>query len=191
MIPGDYIAAFITGHSLPGCTGLSTDQLDFQQRSELPVGRWLSNNFPYHETSPFRPPNLIRASFNNSRHYYFSRFGSFRDRHRDHVVGIFSAYEKVILLAGSCGLELLNNLELPGDTRRRLHIFSYGAVSRKLPDTASHLMVQGSRDFISRIFHRHADHRYSSSHMDYLRSPETLRLFNSFCHRTLEKSDGL
>lgn len=185
------MAAFMTGHSVRGCTGLSTEQADFLRRSDLPEGRWLSYNFPYHETSQYLRPNLIRASLNNFCHYYFSRFGGFRDRHREQVIGIFSGYEKVILLAGSCGLELLNNLELPGDIRSRLHIFSYGPVSRKLPDTASHMMVQGSGDFISRIFHRRAEHRCESSHMSYLQSPETLRLFNSFCRRTLEKSGDL
>jgi hypothetical protein len=187
MTSGSHIAAFITGHSVRGCTGLSADQFDFLRRSELPDEQWLPCNFPYHETFPFRSPNLIRASLNNSCHYYFSRFSGFRDRHRDQVIGIFSGYEKVILLAGSCGLELLNNLELPDDIRSRLHVFSYGAVSRELPDTASHLMVRGSQDFISRIFHRHADHCYASSHMGYLRSPETMRLFNSFCRRTLQE----
>lgn len=188
MISDNYIAAFITGHSVRGCTGLSAEQFDFLRRSELPEERWLTCNFPYHETFPFPRPNLIRASLNNSCHYYFSRFGGFRDRHRDQVIGIFSRYEKVILLAGSCGLELLNNLELPDDIRGRLHVFSYGAVSRKLPDTASHLMVQGSRDFISKIFHRRVDHCYAGSHMGYLRSPETLGLFNSFCLRIIEDS---
>jgi len=188
MSGGSYIAAFITGHSMGGCTGLSEEQLGFQVRSGIPREHWLPHNFPYQESFPFRMPNLLAASFNNSVHYYTSRWRGFRERHRDAVAEVFSRHEVVILLAGSCGLELLNNLELPADVLRRVHVFAYGPVSRALPETASRMMVQGQGDFISRAFHGKVDHRYPCSHMGYLESPETLRLFHLFHRRVLEEA---
>ncbi|WP_193213871.1 hypothetical protein [Luteolibacter marinus] len=185
------IAAFITGHSVRGCTGLSRDQRDFQSRSWLPSDMWLPHNFPYHPSFPFPGKfSLATASFNNIRHYLGSRRPAFRQRHREEVARRFSKHERVILLAGSCGLELLNNLDLPPGILGRIHVFAYGPVSRQLPATASHCLVQGRGDFISRFFHPRPDHRIVSSHMGYLRAPETLHLFDDYCRRILGQPPG-
>lgn len=182
----EYIAAFITGHSVRGCTGLSAEQRDFQIRSGIALDRWLPHNFPYHETFAFPEPfSLLSGSVNNVAHYFRSRFPAFRKAHRDSVAAEFLSCRRVILLAGSCGLELLNNLELPQDVLRRVHVFAYGPVSRRLPAVARCLVVQGTHDFISRAFHRKADHRFPCPHMGYLSAPETLRLFTEFSQSAL------
>ncbi|MGV3662571.1 MAG: hypothetical protein ACO1TE_20470 [Prosthecobacter sp.] len=179
-----FIAAYITGHSVPGCTGLSREQVDFQQRTDIPAEQWLPHNFPYHATFPFPDPfNLLSASWNNVLHYSRSRFASFAKTHRGAVAQVFEEYDSILLLAGSCGLELFNNLDLPAELRRRTHVFAYGPVSRRPPDVASHLIVQGKHDWLSRFYHRRVDHRYACPHMGYLLAPETLRLFNEYYHR--------
>lgn len=188
MNPQRYIAAFLTGHSSRGCSGLSAVQREFQRRSAIPDSHWLSNNFPYDETFPFEPPNLAIASWNNVHHYFESRTEAFRKRHGAQVAEIFSRHERVIVLAGSCGLELLDNLELPEQVRQRLHVFAIGPVSRRLPETASHLLVQGKRDWISRLFHSKAAAMVDCSHMDYLEHAETLRLFDDFCGKVLREA---
>ncbi|HEY1051833.1 MAG TPA: hypothetical protein VGE39_18810, partial [Prosthecobacter sp.] len=130
MSTGRFIAAFITGHSVRGCTGLSQEQRDFQQRTDIPAEQWLPHNFPYHATLPFPEPfNLLRASVNNVLHYSRSRFASFAKAHRDAVSQVFANYDTILLLAGSCGLELFNNLHLPEPLRQRIHLFAYGPVS--------------------------------------------------------------
>lgn len=182
----DFIAAFLTGQSVPGCTGLSAAQRDFQRRSILPAGKWLGWNFPYHETYPF-PASvpLLRASLNNTWQYWRSRFPSFGQRHREEIVARFARYDTVILLAGSCGLELLNNLALPAETLQRIHLFAYGPVSRRPPATASSRLLQGETDGLSRLCHRQVDHRIRCGHMDYLAAPETLAHFNAYCRGIL------
>lgn len=180
------IAAFITGHSVRGCTGLSPAQKDFQGRSMVPAECWLPRNFPYHETRPFpeRVP-LLAASLSNFRHYYASRRPAFRERHREAVTSVFAPHDAVVLLAGSCGLELLANLDLPHAILSKLHVFACGPVSRSVPDAATRVLVQGKRDFISRLYHRRVDHVIDCAHMGYLQAPETLELFNAFCRRAM------
>src|SRR5688572_3155476 len=101
---GTHIAAFITGHSYRGCTGLSQEQFEFQRRSDIPDAHWLKYNFPYVETYAY-PDSfpIVTASVNNAAHYLRSRRPAFRERHRNAVAEIFARYETVILLAGSCG----------------------------------------------------------------------------------------
>lgn len=181
-----HTVAFITGHSVRGCTGLSLEQRRFQQISDIPLNRWQDCNYPYRQTFSFPEPfNVITGSCNNVGQFLLSRRAAFRQRHADAVAAVFARYDAVILIAGSCGTEILNNLELPADIRSRLHVFAYGPVSRRLPDTASLFVLQGRKDWLSRLFHPHADQRIDCSHMDYLRSPETLSLFNRFAHAAL------
>jgi len=174
-------AAIITGHSVPGCTGLSAVQLEFQRLSLVPPDRWLGCNFPYMESDPF-PSSvpLLRASFNNLAHYLASRKPGFPAVYRDPVHRVLDRFDQILLVAGSCGLELFNNLGLPGEIRSRIHLFAYGPVSRSLPEVASFRLVQGDRDWISRIHHRRVPHRIPCGHLGYLEHPETLRLFNEF-----------
>lgn len=187
----NHVAAFITGHSVRGCTGLSREQRAFQENSAVPGEKWLRHNFPWHETFPFPDAApLLTASWNNGWCFLSSRRPLFEEIHREAVVERFAALDAVILLAGSCGLELLNNLHLPGQTLDRIHVFAYGPVSRRRPATASCLVVQGERDWISRGFHRRADRRYPCSHLGYLRSPETLRHFDEFYRGIARDSRG-
>jgi hypothetical protein len=186
MGTANYIAAFMTGQSVRGCAGLSTIQREFQRQSVVPVGQWLPWNFPYRETDPFpeRVP-IVSASINNIICYATARLPAFRQRYSEAVARQFAPYDTVIVVAGSCGVELLNNLSLPAEILRRIHVFAFGPVSRKPPVGASAVVVQGRWDLISRAFHRHADHRYPCAHMEYLAVPETRRLFDEFCERVL------
>lgn len=183
----NHVVGFITGHSVRGCTGLSQEQREFQQRSIVPTANWLQYNFPWQETFPFPVRfRLLSASWNNLWHYFESRRPAFRENHCSEVVARFAQYDAVILLAGSCGLELLNNLDLPAETRQRLHVFAYGPVSRHRPEVASYFLVQGVGDVISRTFHRHVDAHVFCPHMGYLAAAETLRQFDAFYRRVFK-----
>lgn len=174
-------AAFITGHSVRGCTGLSREQRDFQTRSRVPAACWLPWNFPWVETFPFPETfHLLRASVNNVRHYLASRKPAFAEKHRADMERVLSRHDKLLLVAGSCGLELLNNLHLPAELRSRIHVFACGPVSRQRPEVASFFIVQGQHDWLSRWYHPQADARIRCPHMGYLAAPETLRLFDAF-----------
>jgi len=184
------IVAFLTGQSDPRTNALSPVQRGFLDRSPVPPVQRLDLNFPYRPAVEWRETNLFRASFSNARQYLASRRPSFADAHRGAFQETFGSAGKVVLLAGSCGLELLVNLRLPEETLRRVHVFAYGPVSRSLPRCASLETVQGNRDAISRWWHRSVDHVIPCGHMDYLETAETMALFSAFHRRVTGGGDA-
>ncbi|WAC19251.1 hypothetical protein OVA24_18660 [Luteolibacter sp. SL250] len=175
--------AFLTGQSDPRTSALSPVQQRFLDQSPVTPEQRLDLNFPYRNAGRWSETNLLRASFNNARQYLACRRPSFAETHRPSVVGAFGSTGKVVILAGSCGLELLVNLRLPEGVVRRLHVFAYGPVSRSLPRCASLVTVRGNRDLISRWWHPRVDHVISCGHMDYLEREETMALFCAFHQR--------
>lgn len=160
--------AFLTGQSDPRRCALSTVQQTFAERLE--AAHVVPHNFPYDAaTPPFAPTPLLRASVNNATQYWASRTRSFRARHRPAVEGMLDGAERTVLLTGSCGLELFNNLALPRTLLERVVVFAYGPVARRRPDCEA-VLVQGHRDVVSRCWFRHADLQVDAGHMDYLAS---------------------
>lgn len=178
----EVIVAFFTGQSDPSGNALSPGQREFLSRSGVPPEQRLELNFPYQPSAAWRNTSLLGASLANARQYLGSRNEAFAETHREAFLETFSGFPNVILLAGSCGLELLANLRLPEAFLRRLHVFAYGPVSRSIPSCATFWIVQGKRDPISKWWHPKADHVISCGHMDYLESEETSRLFAEFYH---------
>lgn len=183
MSEGSVIVAFLTGQSDPRNNALSPVQRRFLGRSPVPPDQRLDLNFPYRPAGEWRETDLFRASFSNARQYLSSRRPVFVEEHRLPFLETFGSAGKIILLAGSCGLELLVNLRLPEEFLRRVHVFAYGPVSRSLPHCASLETVRGSRDAISGWWHRRVDHIISCGHMDYLEAEETMALFSAFHRR--------
>jgi len=175
--------AFLTGQSDPRTSALSPAQRGFLDRSPVLPGQRLDLNFPYRSAGSWSETNLLRAGFNNAGQYLASRRPSFAQQHRAGVREAFGPSGKILLLTGSCGLELLVNLRLPEEFMQRLHVFAYGPVSRSLPRCASLETVQGSRDAISRWWHPQVDHVISCGHMNYLDAEETMTLFSAFHRR--------
>ncbi len=175
--------AFITGRSDPGTWQLSTPQRTFLDRLAHP-GRWLVPlNFPYGESrDAVGPPGLWQASLSNAREYLVSRQPAFRQRYRGSVLGLLASAEHTVFLAGSCGLELLNNLDLPSACAGRLSVYAYGPVARARP-RYRHRMVQGERDWISRLWFKEVDLRVDAGHLNYLGSPGVLADCRSFIDR--------
>lgn len=190
MVEERSVIAFLTGQSARNRTALDESQRRFL--AGLPVGGdvvKLDVNFPYHpDTLPYASPALPVASWNNIVQYVRSRSASFAALHREQVLAAFCGYSRVILLAGSCGLELLANLALPPEFLSRTHVFAYGPVSRSVPRCATLEIVQAKKDFISRRWHRRADHHVDCGHMGYLESPEIRALFLDFYHRVMERA---
>ncbi|MDB6078347.1 MAG: hypothetical protein JWO82_2094, partial [Akkermansiaceae bacterium] len=144
------VIAFLTGQSDPASNALSEDQRAFLDRLSFLPDEKFARNFPYRSVPrPFRKIPLLTASLNNSLQYLRSRQPRFAATHRDEIIRTFSPYDRVIFLAGSCGLELFSNLHLPADFTAKAHVFAYGPVSRNLPRCATLWRVQGSGDRIS------------------------------------------
>jgi hypothetical protein len=166
---------FLTGQSDPPRCALSPVQQAFIDALPLPAPAKLRLNFPYDtDTAPWRPNSLAVASLNNAVLYVRSRQAGFA-QYAPSVLQQLARADRTMILAGSSGIELLNNLRLPAEALRTVHVFAYGPVARTLPPCACTL-VQGRRDWISRAWFRSVDHRVDCSHRDYLESPEVLSL---------------
>ena len=151
-------------------------------------------NFPYPEvTPPHRPAPLPRASWNNARQFLASRRAAFAARHRPPLLALLARAERTLLLAGSCGLELLANLDLPARELGRLHVFAYGAVCRRRP-ACDVRQVRGRRNWISRALTRidldRCDAWVAGGHLEYLEDPEVLALCRAFLDELTGGPDG-
>ena len=170
--------AFLTGQSDPRSAALSPAQAAFLAALPLPDAGKVALNFPYPagaSVRPFSPVALLVASVRNARQHLASRRPAFAEVYRRPVAALLARADRTLFLAGSCGLELFNNLLLPAGLLRRVTILAYGPVARRRPDCAC-LLVQGRRDWLSRRYFRRADTYVDAGHMDYLACPAVLAL---------------
>lgn len=175
----DLQIAFITGRSRPDNASLSPLQSTFIQRV---VGHHqpVAVNFPWTVQSvPWQATGLLRASVNNTREYLGARQAGFALRYQPQALEMLASANHTVLLCGSCGLELFNQLRLPAEWLARISVFSFGPVARRRPD-CRHLLVQGEQDWISRCWFRHADRRIACGHMNYLEQPQLAALCRQF-----------
>jgi hypothetical protein len=172
-MPARWQVAFLTGQSDPQSCALSPVQRRFLDSLAAPVT--VDGNFPYATpTREFRTTPLLRASFNNARQYLRSRRPAFRDAYRTAMEALLARSDRTLLLAGSCGLELFNNLELSREQLDRCAVFAYGPVARRRPD-CDHRLLQGRHDALSRWYFPRVDVRVDAGHMDYLDNSTVLQ----------------
>jgi hypothetical protein len=185
-----YQVALLTGQSNRYRWALSPLQQDFLTSVSVPANVQVGNNFPYRTGSPdYRPSPLIAASINNAFVYFWSRSRAYRDAYSRAVRELIARREKTIFLAGSCGLELFNNLELPGDAIRKVSIFAFGPVARRRP-CCVHVLVGGNQDSISKRFFPKPDHLVESGHLAYLSNPAVRALCREFIQRVTRFSSA-
>jgi hypothetical protein len=152
--------AFLTGRSDPGRCALSPQQratldtlaADAHELSPVPL------NFPWHEDSAqWRPVPLICASIANARQYIAARHGRIAgmppealERARAQLLDS----PRTLLLAGSCGLTILDPLIAPFDAaqRARLRVVAYGGVAPCWPRHVEGVQLRGHRDRITAWF---------------------------------------
>jgi hypothetical protein len=168
--------AFLTGRSNPASCALSPEQSCFLKRLEHPERNVVEWNFPYTSAEPFREIWIPRAAYNNVVEYFRSRSPAFSRRFRPVVERLIAGAEHTVFLAGSCGLELFNNLFLGPTAEARCTVICYGPVGRRLPRYARTLVAQSAADFVSRAFFRRSDRRLSCGHMAYLTDPGFMEL---------------
>ncbi len=179
MTRPDLQIAFITGRSRRGNWSLSPSQQAFLQRV-AGHHQAVAMNFPWAvQPVSWQAAGLVRASLNNARDYLGARRASFVLRYRQQAVEMLTAAEHTLLLSGSCGLELFNQLSLPPALLARTSVFAFGPVARRRPD-CHHLLVQGKQDWISRCWFRQVDERLACGHMNYLAQPQLAALCDRF-----------
>lgn len=183
--PVSFQVAFLTGQSHPPSAALSPSQAAFFAALPVPAESQVTLNFPYPFEAPVHPftrTPLLLASLRNARQYFASSRPAFAEQHRTAVEALLARADRTLFLAGSCGLELFNNLALPVSALERVTIFAYGPVARRRPDCDC-LLVQGRRDWISRRYFRRVDVRVDSGHMDYLDNPSVVALATETARR--------
>ncbi len=179
--------AFLTGQSDPGRCALSPAQSAFLDALSWPDVAKVQTNFPYDDrTRPYRNVSLAAASWHNTRQYLRSRTPVFVDQHRSSVVEMAARAEQTLLLAGSCGLELLANVALPDHILQRLHVFAYGPVARRAP-ACDLFVLRGRGDWISRAWSGRVDQVVDCGHMDYLANPQVLALCREWGERVMAR----
>jgi hypothetical protein len=175
----DYQAMLMTGRSDPRRCALSPAQQAFLDQT-VPRERQIGVNFPYEPNSaPYRPTPLLLASARNGWGYLQSRCPAFAGRYGDRIANIIRHRPLTLILTGSCGLELFNNLRLPDDLAARVYLFAYGPVARRRP-SCRHVLVGSPRDRLSRWFFPQPDHWVACSHLDYLANPDVIALWRQF-----------
>lgn len=175
--------AFITGRSRHDNLALSAVQRDFLRYLSDEGMTTTPVNFPWiPQSALWRETDLLRASLNNARDYIFSRRSVFAERYQKLAITMLQASDHTLLLSGSCGLEIFNNLQLPSSVLSRVSIFAYGPVARKRPQ-CRHLLVQGRKDIISRVWFCKVDEKIDCGHMNYLTQPE----LGDICRRFIEQ----
>jgi hypothetical protein len=175
--------AFLTGQSDRCGAALSPAQAAFLDA--LPgAAVKVRVNFPYPAaTPPYRPTPLARASWNNMTQYLASRSATFAQRHRPGVLALVERAEVTVFLAGSCGLGLLANLDLPASALARVRVFAYGPVARRLPACGLR-RVRGRRDWIARFWTPHPDALVACGHLGYLGDAEVQELCAAYVRET-------
>ena len=181
------VAAWLTGQSAYRHSQLSPQQLGILE--ELAGYEVIRAGFPYNQralSAPYTPEPLLRASLRNASQFAAAlaspAFSAELARHLQPLID--AASRRLLLLCGSCGLQLfasaLPRLDLPSGLR--LGLVAVGPVCltpaaffRGHPQIAL-FVVQGSRDWISRVGSRAgADARPPVDHLGYTRHPEARR----------------
>ncbi|MDB4917871.1 MAG: hypothetical protein JWM95_5515 [Gemmatimonadetes bacterium] len=170
--------AFITGQSDPASCALSPVQERFLDALPISEAAKVRRNFPYAvHSQPYQEPMLLRASWHNTRQYFASRRPAFAERSRPAVLQMLARANCTVLLAGSCGLELLANLRLPAEVLANVRVFAYGAVVRRRP-VVELVAVRGRRDLIASRMPGAAS--VDCNHLSYLESPAVLAICAKF-----------
>ncbi len=182
LAPADLRVLLVTGQSSFRSARLAEEQVAFLREVSPCPGAVLEAGFPFHadlladEREPFA---LLAASARNARQVVWSM----TSRRYQQVVrrtlqqALDATRERLIVLTGSCGLQLLNRawtrLALP--PRLRVQVVALGpacfAPLRLRP--AEVTVIVGTRDPWSRLFYRgRADVRVACGHLDYWTSPD-------------------
>ncbi|SCC06305.1 hypothetical protein GA0061071_10536 [Kosakonia oryzendophytica] len=171
---------FLTGRSCWGNWALSPQQLAFMHAISDEGQHCVAHNFPWlPQPEAWRQTGIVRASLSNMLEYLASRHARFVRCYRETALEMLAGADQTIVLAGSCGLELFNNLQLPAEVMPHIAIFAYGPVARQRP-TCRHVLVQGRTDYISRCWFPSPDKQIESGHMHYLTQPALPALCRAF-----------
>lgn len=177
---------WLTGLSDPRRCELSEAQEAFLRRLDAPEECKLYRNFPYLpcDGNAASPP-LLRASLRNGRQFLAASgwrsntAADYRSAAALHWQALARSTDRLLILAGSCGLEIVRRcLACSESSIADVRIAALGPVGWTRPPCET-LLVQGSRDYVSRLFFRRPDVLVPSvGHMNYLSSDQVFDVVN-------------
>jgi hypothetical protein len=183
-----YKIAFLTGLSNPGSCALSKVQKRFMASLELPEIYKLYLNFPYLPSEGEENEPRWKASLHNAQQ--FMNVHSLRALIQTHLTQLARTADALVFITGSCGLEVLNVGLNDEVTKKILHAYALGPVAWQKPGYP-HTLIQGSSDYISKLFFRNVDFQPSDvSHMNYLESKSVFDFINQHSQGLLNTSSS-
>ncbi len=181
----------LTGQSCLRSSLLPPDKLDFLA-AVAPDGVEITRTgFPWHQqfAVPAPSPSLTRASLRNARQWVWARCDTVYLAALTAILGVLldRTREKLFLVTGSCGIDLLSAIlpDLPPGPE--IHVVALGPAGRspRLDLLSSLLVMQGSRDGWSRYLWRGVVHfRPDCGHLDYYQNAEAIAMTRSFLAET-------
>lgn len=177
---------FMTGLSDWNNSSLSPQQINFLKKINLQENNKIYMNFPFESNSKYKKTNILIASLSNSLQYMLARTSWIKKKEID-FKNLLAKENKILLLVGSCGLEILRNINLSAADKDKIHVIAYGGVAKKIPDYQHLTLVQGKNDWISRLWIKRYDLLINSNHMNYLDSQEFLTFINKYIKNGVEK----
>ncbi len=169
--------AIVTGLSNPANCDLHENQSDFLETLIAcskhvsdgdTSGMMVHKNFPFIDSSlqndpanEARKPTLLMASFANMLQFLKCRSLNYRALSAPHWKQLFESTNHLIIITGSCGLQLLDDAVSQLDAPSKLDILALGpvvyrplAIRPPMRPGITIDAVQGTRDWISRLTYR-------------------------------------
>jgi len=179
----------LSGLSDPATCALSAVQRQFLAALRVPETWKVYWNFPYvpcPESRPLPPP-LWRASWHNLRQFVLASRQAYRRAARRHWEALRSSTEDLVVIALSCGLEIVNACLSDVGGCPRVRLVALGPVAWRIP-RIPHVLIQGERDYISKVFFRKVDMVLPGvGHLAYFQHPRVLHFVNEYlCGNTLK-----
>lgn len=172
--------ALLSGLSDPTTCALTEAQQRFFDALNVPETWKVRMNFPYVvNCNNVRPaPPLWFASIQNLRQFLLASRSRYHTAAHRHWQALRRSCERLVIVALSCGYEILRQCLAIEDVIPPSHVIALGPVGWKSAPFSCTL-VQGSGDLISKLFFRSSDINLPGvGHMGYLEHPRVMQLTN-------------
>lgn len=180
---------FLTGLSNPANCKLSDVQEEFMASLEFPESWKVYRNFPWTDgKDEWLSPPLWRASFHNGWQFLLASTPLFRRIASSHWHNMLRSTEHLLVIAGSCGLQIANCLlASPMSCRTQINLLGIGPVAWRIP-RINYRFIQSNNDYLSRLFFRKVERRLAGSgHMKYLEDQRMKELTEQWISDSISK----
>ena len=174
---------WLSGVSRPGTNALSPEQRAFVEALPGDICSKLTTNFPYgDEATAFVPTPLVLASAVNLARFAAATTPWTRGSRAAAWRGVKASCERLLLVTGSCGSQIVASLERGCPAGARVSVLALGSVDWGLAGLDVQ-RVRGDRDMVAR---RRGEIVVGVGHMDYTRSTRVLEIARLWVRERLQ-----